>query len=131
MPIWVWVSHVIFKTRKTCLFRYAKSCHFQNKNIIQPWLLTLALISKLENNAKQLVWVWLCGCGCGCNCVGVGVLVWVCVISMIQTSVLLQYISVSSKVKSNLSHDRRILVSCLTCCALSSLIANSFHLWRA
>jgi hypothetical protein len=50
---------------------------------------------------------------------------------MIQNSVLLQNISVSLKVKSNHSHDRKILVSCLTCCALSSLIANSFHLWRA
>ncbi len=82
---------------------------------------------------KILVWVWFCGCGCGCgcDCVGVGVLVWVCMISMIQNSVLLQNISVSLKVKSNLSHDRRILVSFLTCCALSSWIANSFHLWRA
>jgi hypothetical protein len=72
-----------------------------------------------------MVWVWLCGCGCGCDCVGVGVLVWVCVISMIQNLVLLQNISVSSKVMSNLSHETRILVSCLTCNALSYLIANS------
>ncbi len=106
---------------------------------MQPWLLTWASISKLENNKKigvrvvvwVWVWVWLCGCGCGCDCVGVGVLVRVHVISMIQNLVLLQHLSVSLKVKSNLSHDRRILMSCLTCCAVSSLIANSFHLWRA
>ncbi len=68
------------------------------------------------------VWVWLCGCGC----VGVGV-------HEIHDSKLrfAPKHFCSLKVKSNRSHDRRILVSCLTCCALSSLIANSFHLWRA
>jgi hypothetical protein len=47
---------------------------------MQPWLLTLALISKLENNAKKYgvgvvvgVWVWVWVRLCGCGCVGVGV----------------------------------------------------------
>jgi hypothetical protein len=45
---------------------------------MQPWLLTLELISKLENYAKKVgvgvvVWVWVWVQLCGCGCVGLGV----------------------------------------------------------
>jgi hypothetical protein len=55
MTIWVCISHVIFKTRKSCGFGYALVAsiskqenhvnlgmcylrHFQNRKIMQPWL---------------------------------------------------------------------------------------------
>jgi hypothetical protein len=69
---------------------------------MQPWLLTLALILKLEINEKigvgVVVWVWVWLWLCGCGFVGVGVL----------------DIHDSLKVKSNLSHDCLVWLVVLT-----------------
>ena len=56
MLIWVRGSCIFFKIGKTSQFGYALVTSFSKQEYhMQPWLLTLALISKLKKMQKKMV----------------------------------------------------------------------------